>query len=318
MTNRTTHGPRRLAARALPLATAALLAAALPPACAPVTAPGSPFTQPRADLPAIQRTLRENPVQLQRPVVVIGGYRNPDPLMGGLTRRVAYLTSNNTTDFIRIPTWFDDESAPVIDRTISILEARHPSANPDETIEVDVIGLSAGGVIARAAAIPAEGRKRLKIRRLFTIGSPHRGARLAEKLPLDSFAKDLRANSDFLNALDAAWPQHDYELIPYARLADGVVGTANTAPPGVDPIWAPGWQFGSHLTLSADPYILTDIARRLRNEPPLASAPTPLPPSEQPRPTAANPEAGPDAAPTASAATPPASAATQGEEPHAK
>jgi len=80
------------------------------------------------------------------------------------------------------------------------------SRPPACTSEVDVIGVSMGGVVGRcAAAPPPAGRlgKRLKIARLFTISSPHRGAVMASLLPplIGPIQLELRKESTFLRAL---------------------------------------------------------------------------------------------------------------------
>jgi hypothetical protein len=63
----------------------------------------------------------------------------------------------------------------------------------------------------------------------------------------------------------------------YTRLRDSWVGARNTAPPRRDPIWTPGPLLLAHQTITLDPLIRTDIARRLRNEPPLAVRASPPP-----------------------------------------
>ena len=62
--------------------------------------------------------------------------------------------------------------------------------------------------------------KRLKVRRIFTLGTPHRGAILADRIALDSAARDLRPGSEFLHRLDEALPHAGYELLCYAHTND--------------------------------------------------------------------------------------------------
>jgi hypothetical protein len=132
-----------------------------------------------------------------------------------------------------------------------------------------------GGLIARAAAIPAAGRKRVRIARLFTLGTPHRGARLAPYIPLDPLVRNMRPGSDLLKRLDGHRP--DYELRCYARLRDSWVGARNAAPAGTQPLWKPGPLIMSHQTISTDSLIRADIARCLRNEAPFAVQGSPSP-----------------------------------------
>lgn len=224
------------------------------------------------------KRMEANPVELDRPVVFIGSYRGPDFHVSSLNRRFVKLTSGDRDDFARIPTWFDDTTGAVVDRTIAVTADRFGlSEDGTETVEVDVIGLSMGGVIARAAAVEAEGRPRLKIRNLYTIASPHRGANLAGMISPDACARDLCCESDFINAINDVYEDHAYELYPYGVLNDGVVGVINTAPPGELPIWTRGKFWGSHMTVVENRPIITDIARRLRDEEPIAERGEPLP-----------------------------------------
>jgi pimeloyl-ACP methyl ester carboxylesterase len=145
--------------------------------------------------------------------------------------------------------------------------------------DVDVVAVSMGGLIARAAAAPATARRvgnRLHIARLFTLATPHRGARLSRWIAPDSSARAMRPGSDFLRWLDEAYGCAEYRLICYTRLGDTWVGATNTAPAGVTPIWFPR-TIGSHIYISQDPRITLDIARRLRAEEPLFEPAAPPP-----------------------------------------
>ena len=88
---------------------------------------------------------------------------------------------------------------------------------------------------------------------------------------------DMRSGSEFLDRLNAA-PRR-YELIPYARLGDMVVGEENAAPPGETAWWLAKSGGPAHMLAATDARILADIARRLRGEEPLTISPAaPLPP----------------------------------------
>jgi pimeloyl-ACP methyl ester carboxylesterase len=151
------------------------------------------------------------------------------------------------------------------------------------TVEVDVIGFSMGGLVARHAARPNSLGKRLNIRRLFTISSPHRGARLASLPTVDQRMIDMRPGSAFLADLNSHLSEADYELLAYTRLGDMIVGPENAAPPGMSPWWVANASFSlAHISAGADPRILADIARRLRNEPPFTTTPASPLPGEEP------------------------------------
>jgi pimeloyl-ACP methyl ester carboxylesterase len=149
---------------------------------------------------------------------------------------------------------------------------------------VDVIAVSIGGVVARhaAAATPTPPGRRLRVARLFTISSPHRGAALAA-FPAMPFVggvqADLRPGSKFLRTLEHNERPGTYPVYPYVRLGDSLVGAANAAPHGQDPWWVatPPLE-GAHTMAYCDGRIVADIARRLRGEEPFAKEPPePLP-----------------------------------------
>jgi pimeloyl-ACP methyl ester carboxylesterase len=164
---------------------------------------------------------------------------------------------------------------------LAAVERAAPSgAEAEWTAEVDVVGASLGGLVARYAAAPpqsSEGnRKRLRIARLFTISSPHDGANLAESVALTQFHRDLRPNSAFLRRLAESDPHPTYELYPYVHLGDEIVGEQHAAPAGTNPLWLSNPPLApAHLSAMLDERILADISRRLRGEEPLSHPPSP-------------------------------------------
>ncbi|MGP1271945.1 MAG: esterase/lipase family protein [Phycisphaerales bacterium] len=221
--------------------------------------------------------MRADTRPLHRPVVVLAGYRSWATLVHQLVWRLYPITSGDKQDFLPIAyaneTDIEDIAAIVVDR----VERRWPSDNPNETIEVDVIGVSMGGLVGRTAALPlgrlpdgSETRsKRLKIRALYTLGSPHTGAVLADTIAPDQAARDMKPGSAFLARLNAEFEHRDYDLVPYAVLNDTWVGATNTAPPGEEPIWTGGSYLMSHFMITRDARIIADLARRLRDEAPI-------------------------------------------------
>lgn len=221
--------------------------------------------------------MRGDTQPLDRPVVILAGYRSFATLVYQLAWRLYPITSGDRGDFLPIayPTESDIEDIAkiVVDR----VEAQWPSTNPNETIEVDVIGVSMGGLVGRTAALPlgelpdgSETRsKRLRIRNLYTMGSPHAGAVLAESIAPDQAARDMKPGSAFLARLNASFKDRDYEMVPYAVLNDTWVGAKNAAPPGELPIWTGGSYIMSHFMITRDERIIADVARRLRGEEPL-------------------------------------------------
>jgi len=251
-------------------------------ACTTIWTENPAFPVDRAMIDEEWDRLRDGePAVLERPVVVLAGYRAVPSMAVRLADRLALLTGAPREEFFAISYTFGSNMANIVDLVTTRVDKRWPSDDPDETIEVDVIGISMGGLIGRASALPKdvaihEG-KRLNVRRLYTLASPHRGALLAEKIAPDKAAKAMRPGSPFLDRLDRALTMIDYEITPYAVLNDSWVGATRTAPIGYEPIWTGGRSAFSHFAVADDRRILVDLARRLRGEPPLAKHGAPPP-----------------------------------------
>lgn len=240
------------------------------------------FSLTSAQTRAQWERMEANPGKLERPLVLLGGWRQPPPVIWALSSRLQKLTGADESQVLAVSHLFGgsiDEIARSVSRQI---DEKWPSDEPNETIEVDIVGFSMGGIVARAAARrlgPGKNAKRVKIRRLFTISAPHKGAKAAWMAYLDPAAHEMRANSRLMSQLNAELKNADFELVCYAHLNDVVVGATNTAPDGMQPIWLPGTLLASHFTAISDKRILADIACRLRGEEPLAE-PGPPPPRD--------------------------------------
>ncbi len=235
------------------------------------------FLPPPEGLHARWQRMAQQPVGLSRPLVVVAGWRAPAWPSKSLARHLAGLAGERQARFtaIAFTTCFSFDAA--VSRVAAAVDRLWPSNSSTETTAVDMVGISMGGLIARACAIaPARG-KRVQIARLFTLGTPHRGARAAPFIPLEPLVRAMRPGSAFLGRLDEHLPSSTYQMRCYARLRDSWVGASNTAPHGSHPFWTPGPFLLSHQTISADRLIRTDIALHLRNEPGLATAATPPP-----------------------------------------
>jgi pimeloyl-ACP methyl ester carboxylesterase len=208
------------------------------------------------------------------PLVVLSGWRATPALSHALAREMRKRLGDRPVAPVSFMTTSSIESAA--DRLVRAVDERFPTDDAERTAEVDIVGVSMGGLVARLAAAVGAGGRRLRIGTLFTLSTPHRGAKLAETITLDRAARQMKPGSAFLRALDAH--ERDYELVCYARLGDRWVGATNTAPPGMDPIWVePPRMTLSHLLVSRDPRILDDIAARLGGEAPLLGPPSPAP-----------------------------------------
>lgn len=229
------------------------------------------------------REMRDHPKPLDRPLLIVGGWANTSLMttrLAGAIRGIA--TDNAQIAHVSLLTCTSFESCRK--RLIEVVDEEfgrgEEAGDQSETVEVDVIAYSMGGLAARYAAAPRlDDERRLKIRRLFTISTPHRGAQMAPMARFERRASDMLPGSAFLAVLDGVLPDADYEITAYARLGDLIVGPMNCAPPGCALWWVPNRPFElSHHDAFRDPRILGDIARRLRGETPFTRQPaSPLP-----------------------------------------
>ena len=244
-----------------------------PIGCAQAPVDAAFSTTPDEAWDAIQQ-MRSEPKHLRRPLVVVGGFLVPAP-------QGVQFFCEVTRDANVIPVAIGscgsfEECREAI---IAAVETACRSSDPHWTAEVDVVGYSLGGLAARYAAAPsrdAPGSKRLKIARLFTISSPHTGAVLAQYISLTDFHRDMRPGSGFLTYVASNDAGASYQLYPYVHLDDEMVGADHAAPAGMNPIWlANSPAAPAHVSAMTDVRILADIARRLRDEPPLSHPPAP-------------------------------------------
>lgn len=245
--------------------------------CFTLDVPNPNFAQSSDEIWSEWHRLRDDPRPLDRPIVVLNGYRGTVLRGLNLGADIRKLTSQNRADFLVISYPLASDIPDVARRVVRAVQKRWPSADPDHTIEVDVIGFSMGGLVGRYAAQDAHishCERRLSVRRLFTLATPHRGARSAW-LGLDRAVSQMMRGGPFLLGLDETFHDCGYELIPYAHTNDWIVGATNAAPFGQEPIWSAGTAAFSHFTITTDRRILVDIARRLRGETPLATASEP-------------------------------------------
>jgi pimeloyl-ACP methyl ester carboxylesterase len=221
------------------------------------------------------------PRPLKRPLVIIGGFLDPGIAQLVLTHDFKQYTHDNRIIGVSLGLSFDPDVYRKL--IIEAVDKAFPATDPIHTTEVDVIGYSMGGLAARYSAItPAPGR-RLKIARLFTVASPHRGARTVEQIPFNlvPLQKQMRPGSAFLNSINnSADPGGVFPVYSYVVLGDRVVGASYASPPGQNPWWVSAPVFpSSHDDALFDPRIRADILSRLRGDDPLShDPPTPLPP----------------------------------------
>lgn len=224
----------------------------------------------RKQLAADMRRMKAEPVTLERPILVLAGWRSPRTLAYILARRLRSLTGAPRELFASLSYPYGSDIDPLADRAAALAAERFGPHT-----HIDVVAVSMGGLVARTAALPDRAQP-LHIKRLFTLGTPHRGAKLAEHIQIDPASRKMMPGSDFLAKLDVALESASFELFPYAATGDWLVGATNTSPPGADPIWFEGHPLLAHQMITHHMSIVVDIARRLRGESPIA-APSPVP-----------------------------------------
>jgi len=252
----------------------ALLLAVAAAACAtPRWQPNPSFAVSRQTAARDLARMQADPKPLPRPVVFLAGIGDLSISSGAMEAALVPTFEAQYAELHFFNEFTFDGARQKLLREV----AEQLGTDIDHLPEVDVVAFSMGGLVARSAAIPDPSGRRLPIRRLFTISTPHEGARLAGVPFGVPQAEDMAPNSDFLERLRRA--PRDYELVCYARLDDVTVGEEFAAPEGHELWWVPTpsgeW---AHMAAFKDPRILADIARRLRGEPPLTHSPAaPLP-----------------------------------------
>lgn len=219
------------------------------------------------DLKVETERLRGNPKALARPVVILGGWHSPGVANISMASRLRPYTSGQAGDFTSVTYPFALSLRAAASHAHAVIRSRELEGR-----EIDIVGISMGGLLSRVLASDAFGLGPLKVRRIFTVATPHRGAKIARVVIPDTCAWDMRPGSKFLCGLNDR--PHACELHCYAALRDWWIGARNTAPPGMLPYWidvdpGPG-RLCSHFAINHNELVMVDIARRLRAEEPLA------------------------------------------------
>jgi len=223
---------------------------------------------------------------LARPVVVLGGWIDDKSEADFLA---ANLQSVTTTPQWVLPIYYDkaDSFTDIRERIIAAVDEAFPSEDPDWTTEVDVVGYSMGGLVGRYAGQRQSrkpGARTLRINRLFTIATPHRGAEMARLPAVNGLQADMRSGSAFLASLHESGQRDRFAVFAYVRLGDFIVGEQNAAPEDSPLWWVSNRPFeDAHMGAYRDPRLLADIGRHLRYEPTYGQWPAaPLPGAAHP------------------------------------
>jgi hypothetical protein len=222
----------------------------------------------------------EKPKALARPLILVGGFFSPRGTGADLVSDFKPYFHDDRIVGVSLGLLMNFDAFRT--KIIRSVDKAFPSTDPNLTTDVDVIGISMGGIAARYAAFnPLPGR-RLQIHRLFTISSPHMGSICLEGIPFHFITAldQVRRGSALLDAINHTTdPSSQYPIYPYVCLGDHIVGEAFAAPPLTRVWWVSGSVIlESHFWAGDDPRIRADIVRRLRDETPLATdPPAPLP-----------------------------------------
>lgn len=212
--------------------------------------------------------MAEDPKPLQRPVLLLNGWGDWGGNVSRLKERYGAVLDDERIVTVSFPFELTYEGARA--KVLKALEEAYPSDDPDETVEVDAVTLSMGGVVAvYAAGEVGEGadRKRLKLNTLYTIGGPMRGAQAALVPAPDPMLIALNPVLPFMGTIRRMQVERDYEIVSYVRLGDGIVGFDNAAPPGERPYWLSNGPFqDAHNEGLKDDRIHADILSKLRGE----------------------------------------------------
>lgn len=210
-----------------------------------------------------------SPKALARPVLVLAGWRAFPSMPMKLAGSLATLTGAEASMFIPVAY----PAAGSIDAAAGVVvehAGRAITGGAVEAQELDIVAVSMGGLVARYLASGLWQGQRLKLKKVMTLSTPHRGARLARVFKVDEAARAMEPGSAFLRALDQELPSRGYELRCYTRLRDWWVGAPNCAPPGMEPMWLPTPVLTlGHLFVSLDARLIVEVARVLRGEEPM-------------------------------------------------
>ncbi len=218
-----------------------------------------------AEARAALREMEAQPIAPLRPLVVIGGWGIGSALPAEkLARRLASAVGPEL-DVVTVGIPVGESFAAVRVRVLDEVEQRLGLE-----ASVDVVGLSAGGLVARlAAAESPDDSRRLPIARLFTLGTPHQGTRMAMGARVDPVLVAMHPESPFLRELRASEGERPgYPVFAYGRHGDRFGDFMNTGFPAGQILWVDNLMFHEPHHMWHDPRIRADLARRLRGEMP--------------------------------------------------
>jgi pimeloyl-ACP methyl ester carboxylesterase len=206
--------------------------------------------------------MAREPAGLRRPVLILNGYHTPRNEAWWARVRLSGLTSRRASDFAAVSYLLTRRLGDAACTAVKTVERRWGKG-----VEVDVVGISMGGLVARLAAHDMG----LRVARLFSFATPHDGSSRAAMIAPDEAARDMKPGSALLARLNGL--ERGYELVCYGQVGDAVVHPRGCAPPGERAFIAPGSRVMEHFTTLHNPWFMADVAKRLRGEEPLLKHP---------------------------------------------
>ncbi|MEM8873948.1 MAG: hypothetical protein AAGD32_06775 [Planctomycetota bacterium] len=203
--------------------------------------------------------LREMPVKLERPVVILDGFL--DPGVGSLAYRKEIREITGDDRVLRVAFFTAGSLAECRDKALAAIEEAFPGE------PVDIIGISMGGAVAFFVADTDD----VEVERIFTLSSPLRGASLANLPTWMTLQKEMRPGSDAMNLLAEMIERFDGQRVHYAGVSDKTVKQEEAAPAGESAYVLPNdgpARFG-HTGVIRDPRVRLDIFLRLRDAEPI-------------------------------------------------
>ncbi len=191
-----------------------------------------------------------DPRPLPRPVVIVTGWLIPAWWVNSVHRWLERCSTNGHVVVMRVPCAVELPLPLMAERLIE-----RAGGGP-----VDVVGISLGGVLAREAARTNRSR-RLDVRRMFTIASPHRGARLVARFVPHHQARAVAPGSRYLDELNADASSQSFPITTFRLRGDHLINRASAHAVGtMHADWEPLTRLlPAHSIVAHDPRVLAMI-----------------------------------------------------------
>jgi pimeloyl-ACP methyl ester carboxylesterase len=189
-----------------------------------------------------------------RPLILVHGYAMNRACFLALASRLAKEGVGPIYGFEYWSFSKVSSSARNLDRFIEEICARYGCE------QVDIVGHSMGGIVARYYLTLGAGRDRRRVARLVTLGTPHGGS-VFSMFGVGQPNKQLRPRAAFLERLASAQIPSDTQVTVLWSKADALVGTADQARwDGAEEVV---YDNLGHISLLYSKRVAAEIAKRL-------------------------------------------------------